>query len=143
MRFVVHSAAQEIRYCIWNLKIHYCVYKTGPPTWAMTLYACDAFCIPSKCLVEMWHILVSIMHIDSAMTFSVCILQAALCALTEEGFSVQQVNHIHFMQVWVNDQLDAQLCYIKRLFFIIILYMIRASLCSSSGGWIVLIQHMV
>jgi len=33
----------------------------------------------------MWCILVSILHIDSAGTFSVFVLQAALCALTEEG----------------------------------------------------------
>ena len=73
-----------------------------PPTWAMTLYACDTFHMPSKCLVEMWHVLVSILHVDSATTFSVCVLQAALCALTEEGFSVKQVKHRHFMQVLCN-----------------------------------------
>ena len=42
--------------------------------------------------------------------------------------------------LWVSDQLDAQLRYIKH-FIIIILYMFRATLCSSSGR-IVLIQHL-
>jgi len=44
--------------------------------------------------------------------------------------------------LWVNDQIDAQLRY-NNTFIIIILYMFRATLCSSSGGQIVLIQHLV
>ena len=40
----------------------------------------------------------------------------------------------------VNDQLDAQLFYNT---FITVLYMFRATPCSSSGGQIVLIQHLV
>jgi len=49
------------------------------------------------------------------------------------------------VQLWVNDQLDAQLRYIVlySTFVIIILYMFRATLCSSSGGRIVLIQQLV
>ena len=44
---------------------------------------------------------------------------------------------------WVNDQLDAQLRYVICFFIIIILYMFRATLCSSSGSQIVLIQKLV
>jgi len=43
--------------------------------------------------------------------------------------------------IWVNDQLDAQLRYTT--FIIIILYMFRATLCSSSGGEIVSTQHLL
>jgi len=38
-------------------------------------------------------------------------------------------------------QLDAQILYFNK--FIIFLYMFRALLCSSSGGQIVLVQHLV
>jgi len=48
----------------------------------------------------------------------------------------------HVFYFGVNDQLGAQLRCIKR-FIIVILYMFRASLRSSSGGRIVLIQHLV
>ena len=41
----------------------------------------------------------------------------------------------------VNDQLDAQLFYF--IMFITVLYMFRATSSSSSGGQIVLIQHLV
>ena len=37
----------------------------------------------------------------------------------------------------VNDQLDAQLRYIIRLLLYVILYMFRATLCSSSGDKII------
>jgi len=45
-------------------------------------------------------------------------------------------------ELWANDQLDAQLTLYKT-FIITILYMFPATLCSSSGGRIVLIQHLV
>jgi hypothetical protein len=45
----------------------------------MTLYACDTFHMPSMCLVEIWHVLVSILHIDSATTFCVCLAGCTLC----------------------------------------------------------------
>ena len=47
------------------------------------------------------------------------------------------------VRLWVNDQPDAQLRHIIRFFIIIILYMFRATLCSSSGSQIVLIQRLV
>ena len=44
------------------------------------------------------------------------------------------------VQLWVNDQLDTQL---YKTFIIIILYVFRATLCSLSGGRIVLIQQLI
>ena len=41
-----------------------------------------------------------------------------------------------------NDQLDAQFLYIVNT-FVTVLYMFRATSCSSSGGHIVLLQHLV
>ena len=45
-----------------------------------------------------------------------------------------------YRSFFVSDQLDAQLRYVIR---IIIFSMFRATLCSSSGGKIALIQHLV
>jgi len=42
--------------------------------------------------------------------------------------------------ILVNDQLDALLLYFM---FITVLYVLRATSCSSSGGQIILIQHLV
>jgi len=46
---------------------------------------------------------------------------------------------VHLSMTLANDQLDAQIFNT----FITILYMFRALSCSSSGGQIVLIQHLV
>jgi len=48
---------------------------------------------------------------------------------------------VHRYQLRVNDQLDTFTLY--KTFIILIPYMFRATLCSLSGGQIVLIQHLV
>jgi len=49
---------------------------------------------------------------------------------------------MHLSITLASDQLDAQLFY-SRNTFIAVLYMFRATSCSSSGGQIILIQHLV
>ena len=49
---------------------------------------------------------------------------------------------VHLSITFVNDQLDAQFFYFYNT-FITVLYMFRATSCSSSGGQIILIQHLV
>ena len=48
---------------------------------------------------------------------------------------------VHLSTTLVNDQLDAQLLYF--IIRLLVLYMFRATSCSSSGGPIVPIQHLV
>ena len=50
---------------------------------------------------------------------------------------------VHLSITLDNDQLDAQIFFINTFITILYVYMFRAISCSSSGGQIILIQHLV
>ena len=80
--------------------------------------------------------------IEVAMQFKCFVL----CVMSLFRFDKNSIFYVlltvHLSITLVNDQLDAQFFYfIIRL--ITVLYMFQATSCSSSGGQIVLIQHLV